>query len=777
MSVTTISRTEQIRAGSAYKWVTNDSTGKLQETTVTASSAVASDANGLPVASATTATELGYVSGVTSAIQTQLNGKQATGNYITALTGDVSASGPGSASATLATVNTDVGTYTISTITVNGKGLVTAASAASTTGSGSVVLATSPTLVTPALGTPSALVLTNATGTPASIGLTNGTGLPLTTGVTGTLPIANGGTNSSTALSNGFIIASSGGKLIENPSNNALSMNGGQINFVGDPTSAQDAATKAYVDMAVNGLTWKSPVAAASVAVLPFSPTYSNGTAGVGATLTAGSNGVLTIDGYTVLLNDRILVQNQVSAFQNGIYTVTTLGTVSVPYVLTRATDSNTPIGVEAGTATFATNGTANVDKGFLQTTTGTITIGTSNLVYVTFTSAVSSYFAGTGLDLTGSTFSISTDDSLTANAANSTPSLVVKEDPAGAISTGGSGIKVNVDGSTIDIASNNIEVKAGGITDTQVSATAAIASSKLLAAGSTTQIQYNNSGTFGASANLEYLTSGGQSQVTITEGVTSGAVIALRGDTNGGDIAFLSADGSAEYASIYSNNVGSISISSGEDVGLGDGGVNISTKQSSFLWNFDATGVLTTAGNVVLPSSQELVLTDDTSNTVSIKATDSTTSWTLSLPTTHGTSGQVLTTDGSGNTSWASALTSSLTDNYIFLGNGSNVATAVPVTGDVHITYSGGNGVTTIQANAVTYADTNIVTREVLTGAPATVFNTAHPIAGGSEMVFLNGLLQQSGGADYTFSGTTTLTFVNTVVATDILLVTYWKA
>lgn len=93
---------------------------------LTANKAVATDSSGFLVSSATTDTELGFVSGVTSAIQTQLNGKQATGNYITALTGDVTATGPGSVAATVAKIQ---GT------TVSG-----------TTGSTNVVFSASPTL-------------------------------------------------------------------------------------------------------------------------------------------------------------------------------------------------------------------------------------------------------------------------------------------------------------------------------------------------------------------------------------------------------------------------------------------------------------------------------------------------------------------------------------------------------------------------------------------------------------------------------------------------------
>ena len=158
---------------------------------------------------------------------------------------------------------------------------------------------------------------------------------------------------------------------------------------VADPITGDQAATKRYVDAVATGLDLKASVRAATTTVLPNTPTYNNGTVGVGATLTASTLSALSaIDGITLLAGERVLVKNQATAAHNGIYTVTTPGSDGVTaWVLTRATDADTSTEVTPGMFTFVEEGSVNADDGYVLITNGTITIGTTSLDFTIFSS------------------------------------------------------------------------------------------------------------------------------------------------------------------------------------------------------------------------------------------------------------------------------------------------------------------------------------------------------------------------------------------------------
>jgi hypothetical protein len=182
-------------------------------------------------------------------------------------------------------------------------------------------------------------------------------------------------------------------------------------------TGSTDLATRAYVDTLFAGVNWHDPVALATTAALPTC-TYNNGTSGVGATLTATANGALTIDTGTVAVGDSVLVKNQATATQNGIYSVTATGSAGAVWVLTRRTDAdNNPAGeVQEGDAIFVIGGSVNINCGFILsgTATGandTIIFGTDNLVYSQFT-GTGSFTAGDGLVISNSSVNIVTASS-----------------------------------------------------------------------------------------------------------------------------------------------------------------------------------------------------------------------------------------------------------------------------------------------------------------------------------------------------------------------------
>ena len=184
-----------------------------------------------------------------------------------------------------------------------------------------------------------------------------------------------------------------------------------KITGLGTPTASTDAATKQYVDDVAQGLHIHPSVVAGTTANL--TATYSNGTSGVGATLTnSGTLAAFSSDGVSPAQNDRVLVKNQTTQLQNGIYTLTTVGSASVAWVLTRATDMDQSVEIDGGDFVFVTGGSTLDNTGWVQTETG-VTVGTSSLIFTQF-SGSGTYAAGNGLTLTGNTFSINT--SITAD-------------------------------------------------------------------------------------------------------------------------------------------------------------------------------------------------------------------------------------------------------------------------------------------------------------------------------------------------------------------------
>lgn len=181
---------------------------------------------------------------------------------------------------------------------------------------------------------------------------------------------------------------------------NAVAITGGTITGMPTPSNPTDVAIKSYVDAVAVGRTPLAPVRLATIAVLSNTPTYANGAAGVGATLTAGSNGVLSIDGVAVALNDRVLVKDQASAFQNGPYSVTTLGTVSVPYVLTRVTDADTAAELPNGLTGLITAGSTLANSSWTLNQPSAITVGTTALPWVQTGSPAVSYWTLSGTDI-----------------------------------------------------------------------------------------------------------------------------------------------------------------------------------------------------------------------------------------------------------------------------------------------------------------------------------------------------------------------------------------
>ena len=175
-------------------------------------------------------------------------------------------------------------------------------------------------------------------------------------------------------------LATAGGTM-----SGAIAMGTNKITGLGDPTSAQDAATKAYVDTTVQGIDWKASVRAATTANITLASALENGD---------------VLDGVTLATGDRVLVKDQSTGSENGIYVVKVSGAPD------RSTDADAGAEVTANFAVFVQEGTVNADQGYVLINDGAITVGTTALVFTQFT-GLGQIIAGTGLDKTGNTLDI----------------------------------------------------------------------------------------------------------------------------------------------------------------------------------------------------------------------------------------------------------------------------------------------------------------------------------------------------------------------------------
>ena len=221
-----------------------------------------------------------------------------------------------------------------------------------------------------------------------------------------------------------------------------------------------------YVDQVAQGLDTKPSCKIATTANL--SATYNNGTAGVGATLTnSGTQATLTLDSTAANLNDRVLVKDQTDASENGIYTVTNVGSASTNWVLTRATPEDQPAELSGGSFVFVEEGVLNANNGYTFTHTGAPTFGTTNLDV--------SQFSGAG--------------QITAGAA---------------LTKDGNQLDVAVDNSSVEVSTDALRVKALGITNAMLGGS--IQTSKLANPFITLTDETSTTGRVYLEENLEFL-------------------------------------------------------------------------------------------------------------------------------------------------------------------------------------------------------------------------------------------------------------------------------
>lgn len=402
--------------------------------------------------------------------------KLATGRTIS-ITGDLAYTSPSfdgsgnvTAAGTLATVNANVGSFTNAAVTVNAKGLVTAASSGTTgnltdagtdgivvTNGGGAVLGTGTSLAQHVADTTHNGYLSSAdwntfngkgAGTVTAVSVASANGFTGTSsgGATPALTLATS-INSPVLAGNGTAISAatttgSGSTVVlaGSPTITTAALGSSTATTQTPADNSTKLATTAYVDAAVLGQNFKEAALVATTANLVG--VYLSGV------FTYTATGTNNIDGVNLVLGNRVLVKNQTTTFQNGIYAVTTAGSIGVAGVLTRSSDANTSGEFKTGDSIFVTSGTVNSSTTWAYTGVDSPTLGTDAITYAQ-TAGQGTVTAGNGISVTGLSVAIDTSitvDKTTAQTlTNKTLTAPILTTPA--LGTPASGVMTNVTG------------------------------------------------------------------------------------------------------------------------------------------------------------------------------------------------------------------------------------------------------------------------------------------------------------------------------------------
>lgn len=423
--------------------------------------------------------------------------------------------------------------------------------------------------------------------------------------------IASGTINNSYTTANSSNGAST---IVARDSNGSFSANAGSFTtLTGDltgnvslttgtistsPNAATDIVNKSYVDgIVASGIHYHDPVRVESPSALTVTYNQPNGAGnGVGATITnAGAQAALAIDGVTLSVNDRVLIYQQADQVQNGIYTVTNVGSGSTNWVMTRATDADT-YGVAGsdvlgeGSAVFVQQGNTGAGESYVCNTTGTITFGTTNITFTQISSA-QVYSAGTGLALNNLAFSIANTTVTAATYGNDGAVAQIAVNAQGQI-TAASNVSINASSISVGTLNNarTTAASANGASTIVARDANGSFSANVVTAGTGSFTSVSGNGVALTDINASNITSGTIANARTTAASANGASTIVARDSNGsfaanvGTFTSISGNGAALTA-INASNLSAGTVSSDRVSGSYTGITGVGTLTAG-TWN-----------------------------------------------------------------------------------------------------------------------------------------------------------------------------------------------